>query len=329
MTNEQIDAVLGLDVAKATVEAQLRQCRGEATVRFCFSNDCAGFNKLGAVLIGHGCKKVHAGLEATGPYSQKLALWLHQQGHQINMLNPRRVKDYARSAGTRNKSDSIDAELIAKFIFAHLEQCRRTLWRPAKAEVAQLQGLVRRREEICVLIVAEKNRLHAATTLGVCDSVARLLDALEREKSHLDQLIAQQIRSHSTLSRNEQLLCTITGVGRVTAAVLLAEMAGPDRVTRARQAAAHAGLSPRREQSGTSVRRNKGIGHQGNRHLRKALYLPAVVAIKHNPLLRHFAQRLAANGKCKMAIVCAVMRKLIHIAFGVLKHQQPFNPSLA
>ena len=106
-------------------------------------------------------------------------------------------------------------------------------------------------------------------------------------------------------------------------------MARPGQVERARQAAAHAGLTPRREVSGSSVRRNRGLGKEGNRYLRKALYMPALVAIKYNAPLRHFASRLRAAGKPKMSIVCALMRKLIHIAFGILKHQKPFNPSLA
>jgi transposase len=101
------------------------------------------------------------------------------------------------------------------------------------------------------------------------------------------------------------------------------------RESRARQAAAHAGLAPRREESGSSVRRTRGLGRGGNRYLRKAIYMPALVAIKYNAPLSHFASRLRSADKPKMSIVCAVMRKLIHIAFGVLKHQKPFNPSLA
>ena len=146
-----------------------------------------------------------------------------------------------------------------------------------------------------------------------CVAQSSGLSALEQEKSSLEKLIARQIRSHPTLAANERLLCTIKGIGSVTAAVLLAEMVGPDQVARARQAAAHAGLSPRREQSGTSVRRDKGIGKQGNLHLRKALYMPALVAIKYNQPLKAFAQRLSAAGKPKMAVVCAIMRKLIHM----------------
>ena len=159
-------------------------------------------------------------------------------------------------------------------------------------------------------------------------SIERFIELLKTEKANLEKLMAAHVRSHPVLKHNHQLLCTNPGVGSLTAAVILAEMAQPDQVQRAREAAARAGLAPRREQSGTSVRRNKGIGKEGNAYLRKALYMPALVAIKHNAPLRHFAARLRAARKPEMAIVCAVMRKLIHISFGILKHQQPFNPSL-
>src|SRR5213083_2031903 len=289
--------VLGLDVAKASVQAELRT--NGKRVRFGFANNGKGFAQLARILKEHNVPKVWAGLEATGPYSHALALWLHGQGHRVSLLNPRRVKQYARSAGNRNKTDLLDAGIIADFVCA-IEPAP---WQPPTLEVAQLQALVRRREELSLMLQAEKNRL--------------------------EKLILQQIPSHQQLSRDHQLLCTIKGIGSLTAAILLAEMARPGQVERARQAAAHAGLVPRRELSGTSVRRNKGLGKEGTRYLRKALYMPALVAIKYNAPLRHFASRLRAAGKPKMSIVCAVMRKLVHIAFGVLKHQKPFNPSLA
>jgi transposase len=212
--------------------------------------------------------------------------------------------------------------------FCVLDQASLPVWRPSPAEVKQLQELVRRRHQVEGMLLAEQNRLEGAADT-VRGSIERLIQALRREKASLEKAMNKQIRSHVQLARNHQLLCTIKGIGSLTAAVILAEMAGPDQLERARQAAAHAGLCPRREESGRSVRRNKGIGKEGGRYLRKALYMPALVAIKHNVPLRHFAARLQAAGKCKMAIVCAVMRKLIHISFGVLKHQQPFNPSLA
>jgi transposase len=314
--------VLGLDVAKKSVQAELR-ISGKK-VRFAFANSTEGFAQLSRIFKEHSVLKAWAGLEATGPYSHALALWLHAQGHRVSLLNPRRVKHYARSAGNRNKTDELDAAIIADFIFAH----QPAAWQPPRLEVAQLQALVRRREEVSLMLQAEKNRLEGVAPNVRC-SVERIISALSVEKTRLEKLILGQIRSHQQLWCDHQLLCSIKGIGSLTAAILLAEMARPGQLKRARQAAAHAGLAPRREQSGTSVRRNKGLGKEGNRYLRKALYMPALVAIKYNAPLRHFASRLRAAGKPKMTIVCAVMRKLIHIAFGVLKHQKPFNPSLA
>lgn len=314
--------VLGLDVAKASVQAELRI--KERKVRLGFANNAKGFEKLARVLEQQDAPKLWAGLEATGPYSQGLALWLHAQGHRVSLLNPRRVKQYAQSAGQRNKTDQLDAALIADFICAMKPAC----WQPPTVEVAQLQALVRRREELCVMLQAEKNRLEGVAA-NVRPSLQRIIATLSAEKKRLEKLISQQIHSYPQLLRDHQLLCTIKGIGSLTAAILLAEMARPGQVQRARQAAAHAGLAPRREQSGSSVRRNRGLGTEGNRYLRKALYMPALVAIKYNAPLRHFASRLRSAGKPKMSIVCAVMRKLVHIAFGVLKHQKPFNPSLA
>jgi transposase len=315
-------SVLGLDVAKKSVQAELRTSSNK--VRFSFENNAKGFARLAQILNQHNVAKVWAGLEATGAYSHALALWLHAQGHRVSLLNPRRVKQYARSAGNRNKTDLLDAVVIADFICAH----QPVAWQPPLREVAQLQALVRRREELSLMLQAERNRLEAVASNVRC-SLERIIAILNAEKVRLEKLITQQIRSHHQLLRDHQLLCSIKGIGSLTAAILLAEMARPGQVERARQAAAHAGLTPRREISGTSVRRNRGLGREGNRYLRKALYMPALVAIKYNAPLRHFASRLRAAGKPKMSIVCAVMRKLIHIAFGVLKHQQPFNPSLA
>jgi transposase len=314
--------VLGLDVAKASVQAELRTQQHK--VRFSFANNAKGFAQLARILKEHNAPKVWAGLEATGPYSQALALWLHAQGHCISLLNPRRVKQYARSAGQRNKTDSLDAAIIADFVCAMMP----ALWQPPTVEVAQLQALVRRREELCAMLQGEKNRLEGVAS-NVRPSLQRIIATLSAEKRRLEALISQQICSHPQLCRDHQLLCTIKGIGSLTAAILLAEMARPGQVERARQAAAHAGLAPRREESGSSVRRNRGLGKEGNRYLRKALYMPALVAIKYNAPLSHFASRLRSAGKPKMSIICAVMRKLLHIAFGVLKHQKPFNPSLA
>jgi transposase len=162
--------VLGLDVAKKSVQAELRTAGGK-TVRFGFENNAKGFAQLARILKEHNVPKVWAGLEATGPYSHALALWLHGAGHRVSLLNPRRVKQYARSAGNRNKTDLMDAAIIADFVCA----LKPATWQPPMLEVAQLQALVRRREELSLMLQAEKNRLE-----GVASQCALLSRAHDR-----------------------------------------------------------------------------------------------------------------------------------------------------
>ena len=223
--------VLGLDVAKKSVQAELRRAGGK-TVRFGFENNAKGFAQLARVLKEHNVPKVWAGLEATGSYSHALALWLHGAGHRVSLLNPRRVKQYARSAGKRNKTDLLDAAIIADFVCAH----RPAPWQPPTLEVAQLRALVRRREELSLMLQAEKNRLEGVAPNVSC-SLRRIIATLSAERARLEKLITQQIRSHQQLSCDHQLLCSIKGIGSLTAAILLAEMARPGQVERAKKAA--------------------------------------------------------------------------------------------
>ena len=166
--------VLGLDVAKRSVQAELRMCGKK--LRFCFDNSANGFAQLRRILTQHNVPKVWAGLEATGPYSHALALWLHGQGHRVSLLNPRRVKQYARSAGNRNKTDLLDAAIIADFVCAH----EPAAWQPPSAEVAQLQTLVRRREELSLMLQGEKNRLEGVAP-NVRSSLERIISTLSVE----------------------------------------------------------------------------------------------------------------------------------------------------
>src|SRR6266550_7523354 len=172
--------VLGLDVAKKSVQAELRTAGGK-TVRFGFENNAKGFAQLVRILKEHNVPKVWAGLEATGPYSHALALWLHGAGHRLSLLNPRRVKQYARSAGNRNKTDLLDAARDADFICAH----QLAPWQPPTLEVAQLRALVRRREELSLMLQAEKNRLEGVAP-NVRSSLERIIIKLSTQKRRLE-----------------------------------------------------------------------------------------------------------------------------------------------
>lgn len=156
-------------------------------------------------------------------------------------------------------------------------------------------------------------------------SLLRVLEALEQEIKRIERQISDHIESHPTLKHKQQLLTSIPGIGEITANTLLSDMA-TTRLASARQLAAHAGLVPQERQSGSSVRGKARLSKRGNARLRKALYWPAIVAMRANPLLRAFAERLRAAGKPTMLIIGALMRKLLHQAFGVLKSGRPFDP---
>src|SRR5207247_6992530 len=137
--------VLGLDVAKASVQAELRSSGNK--VRFGFDNNLKGFAQLAGILKEHNVPKVWAGLEATGPYSHALALWLHGQAHRVSLLNPRRAKQYARSAGNRNKTDLLDAAIIADFVCAH----QPAAWHRTPLDVARPTALLRSRAAVSLI----------------------------------------------------------------------------------------------------------------------------------------------------------------------------------
>jgi transposase len=317
-------AYLGLDIAKATFDAALLQ--DGRTHHRQFSNTPTGFSQLHVWLRAHLTLPLHACLEATGIYGDALALDLHQQGVRVSVVNPARIKAFAQSELLRTKTDRVDAALIARFCVAH----QPPLWTPPPPERRHLQALVRRLESLKAMRQQERNRLD----LEAADSPLRA--SLTEHVAHLDQQIAalqraqrEHVSAHPTLRRQAQLLQSIPGIGETTAVKLLAEVPLLGEYRSARQAAAYAGLSPRQRESGSSVRGKTRLSKVGNAAVRRALYLPAVVALRANPILRVFAARLLAAGKPKMAVVGAVMRKLLHQAHGVLKHSRPFDPNYA
>jgi transposase len=314
-------AYLGIDIAKRSFDAVLLQ--DGRTRHHQFTNTTAGFAQLQAWLRDHTTVPVHAGLEATSRYGDALALFLYHHGIRVSVLNPARTHAFAKSELSRTKTDKADAALIARFVAAHQPPA----WTPPPPEQQQLQALARRLEALQAMRQQERNRWDLE------DATSVLAESLQAHLAHLDQQIGQlqqrlraHLRAHPTLQQRCALLQSIPGIGECTALKLLAELP-PCRS--ARQAAAHAGLSPRQRDSGSSVRGKAHLSKTGNARLRKALYLPAVVAMRCNPILREFAQRLGGRGKPKMAVVGAVMRKLLHQAHGVLKHGQPFDPNYA
>jgi transposase len=324
-TSEEAPVWIGLDVSKLKLDACFVDQSG-VTRSKSFANTPAGWAKLLAWALALGQEKpCHFALEATACYSDGAALFLCQEGQRVSILNPRRVHFAALASGTGNKTDQADARLIAEF-------CRKEnppLWQPPSPELRTLADLVRRREDLLEALGQEKNRQEQQSlTPLVKQSLQRNVRSLERELARVEKAIAQHVASHPALAQQAALLESIPGISHLTAQKILAELGGaPERFASSSSAAAYAGLAPREHRSGSSVRKKARLSKRGNAALRKALYFPTVTALRWNPLVKAFYERLVASGKRKMVALGAAMRKLLLIAVGVLRSGKPFDPA--
>lgn len=317
-------SILGIDVAKLKFDVALLTT-GDKFRHKVFANTPAGFAQLAEWLAKQKVTHVHACLEATGTYGEALALYLHGLGHVVSVVNPAVIKAYAGSQLSRTKTDKVDASLIARF--CHTQQP--PAWTPLAPQVRELQALVRRVESLQEMRQMEANRLSAATAAGVCASLTAHIGYLDAEMERTTKLIREHINNHPDLCEQRELLVSIPGIGEVTAATLLAEIGDIKVYDSARQVAAFAGLTPRRYESGKTVRGRTRLSKVGTPRLRKALYFPALTALRFNPTIKAWSEGLSQRGKSRMVIIGAAMRKLIHIAYGVLKSGCPFDAGLA
>lgn len=311
---------LGIDISKAHFHVAL--LKGEKRVKYQpFTNDSEGFTQLSQWLQQHRIEHVHGCLEATSIYGHALAIHLHQAGHQVSIVNPMRIKGYAKSQLSRTKTDRADAKLIACFC----RDLRPAPWQPAEAEVMKLQAYTRRLDALDQMLTQEKNRLKITPeelSADIDDHICYLKEQVKTVKKHL----LDHIQKSDHLREQHDLLTSIVGVGDSTAACVLAEIGSIQHFDSARQLAAFAGLTPQEHESGTSVKGKTRLCKIGNRRLRKAMYFPALNLISRCPQMQAFRERLLAAGKTKMQVVGAVMHKLIRVIYGVLKSGQPFDP---
>jgi transposase len=314
--------VLGIDIAKEsfdvclTIEGKNRQAQ--------FENNIFGFKKLLRWIGKYTPVKVYACLEATGQFGEALSEYLYQEGHAVSVVNPARIKAYGSSKLRRNKTDKADAELIALYCLRE----QPALWTPPPASFTDLQALVRRYEDLQATYQQEKNRLKSGTTQQVV--VADLqehLAYLEEKLAHIQQAIQEHIQANPELKQRQDLLLSIPGIGKLTAAKLLGEIRDVCAFENARQLAAYAGVTPRNFVSGTSIHKKARMTKMGNANLRKILFMPAISAKRHNPIIHAFCQRLLDAGLSPMQTVGAAMRKLLHLIFGILKSGKPFDPN--
>ena len=314
--------ILGIDVSKAKLDVALRRPDGKWRCKV-VENTSAGFGVLRDWLASHGVSQVHVCLEATGTYWEAVAEYLADAGHTVSVVNPAQIKAFGGAGLTRSKTDRVDARLIADFCAAQ----RPLPWQAPPASVRTLRALVARREALDAMRTQERNRLPVADP-AVRDGIEAHLTHLVQAIQEIDAAIRHTIDDDPGLRGQGELLVSIPGLGDKTVAALLAYYGGPLRFESAKQAVAFAGLDPRQHQSGSSVRGKPRLSKVGHARLRKSLYMPAMVATTRTAWGRALKQRLAAAGKPPMLILGAMMRKLLCVAYGVLKSGRPFDPSL-
>ena len=242
------------------------------------------------------------------------------------MVNPAQIHHFAQTSLSRTKTDKVDAQSIARFCQMH----RPAVWTPPAPEIRALQALVRRLESLLEMQSVEKNRLAAGpSSREVNLSIQAVLAFLKQEIATIKEHIRQHIDHHPDLKGKRDLLTSIPGVADTSAAAILAEIGEVAQFTHSRQVAAFAGLVPKIRRSGSSVRGRATLSKRGSPRLRHALYFPAMTALRYNPLIKNLRERLLLKGKAKMLILGAAMRKLLVIAYGVLKSGKPFDPNFS
>ena len=323
--------VIGLDVSKNRLDAAVKRPGTHKWYDRKVAHSKAGVHEL----VERLCDKLDATpdqlrvvMETTGPYHEKAAHWLYDLGCTPCIANPKRVRDFAKAMGLLNKTDRADARALCLFG----AQTRLPAWTPPPPEVATLRALINRLSVLENELGRETNRREKAQAgrmaAPVLESIDRCIASLNEEIRRIKDQIDDHFDQHPDLKRDKALLASIPGIGQTSARHLLCLLADRD-FTSARQAAAFAGLAVVHFESGSSVRGKPHLSKQGSSKLRAVLYMAAVASLRHNRALKMFYERLRQRGKPALSALGAVMRKLVHIAFGVFKHKTPYDPAIA
>jgi len=311
---------IGIDVSKAELAICVMNA-DKTVVHAIFANTKEGFRSLINYLKKRKAVGCAVCLEATGPYGEDLAAYLHARGYLVSVVNPVRIKRYAESQLRRNKTDKLDAEVIADF-------CRTqepALWTPPDPAWVELRALVRHLDDLIAMQVQEKQRLESTTSATVRADLKDHIAYLQEQIEQVTQQVNDHIDHNPEWKHKRELLNSIKGISDRTSSRLLAEIRDITAFDTVEQLVAYVGLNPKQRQSGKYKGQVK-ISKIGNAALRSALYMPARSAKRHNPLVQNLVKRMTDEGYCANAITVAVMRKLLHYVYGVLKSGQPFDP---
>ena len=330
MTKPQpaVEVFAGLDVSAREIEVARVQRPGENPALATFANNASGHKALLAFVLKR-TERVRVCLEASGNYSLDLALVLHAHPQvEVSVINPRRARKFAESLGERSKTDPVDARVLCQYAARMPWES----WKPPSSTALHLRAITRAIESLGVMHTQENNRAHA-----LCSSEALpalVLRERQRHQRYLENRMKQLRREarrliarDAELDRRYRLMLTVPGIAETSALQILGELVVLSDTADARQWVAFSGLDPCIFTSGSSVEKRPRISRGGSRHLRRALYMPALVALRREPHLRRFYERLLKHGKARLQAVVAVMRKLLHALFAMFRTHQPYDGS--
>ena len=319
---------LGVDVSKAKLDCLLLDSTTGKVKSKSIQNTNAGFKQLIEWLAEKKAPNAHVVMEPTGVYHEPAALALTDAGLILSLVNPAQLRQFAQGLGVKNKTDKADSSVLARYG----ETLKPEAWQPPSRSARHLKALLARRDAIADDLQREQNRQEAIEFAispdEVKESINQSISFLKAELKRLDETIKEHIDSDPDLRGKKELLETIPGVGERVSSNLTA-LFSAKTFDSAEQLAAYLGLVPVQWESGTSVRGRPRLSKAGPSHLRKLLYMPAVVARQWNPHIKLFSDRLIAKGKSKMAVIGACMRKLAHLCFGVVHTGKPYDPNYA
>ena len=312
----------GIDVSKDHLDVCCFDADDQKRSRR-FTNSPAGHRRL-ITWLGTPARVV---VESTGRYGLDLTLALQAtEGIEIMVANPKALCGFAKAQMRRTKTDEVDAEVIADYA----RRMPFRLWQPPEEALTELQAIARRIQALTTEQAREKNRLQSVTdslsaSVVVVNDIEVNLRHLARRITELVRQAMKRIEGSAHLCRAYGHLTSVRGIAQKSAVLLLGELAMLPEDMTVREWVAHAGLDPKKHESGTSVKARERISKIGNARIRRALYMPAQVAIRHEPHIGAFYQHLLDKGKPPMVAIVAVMRKLLHAIYGMLRHDQDFD----
>jgi transposase len=330
---EILKQVLGVDVAQKELVVTLGRMNVDLSIDL-YSHKVFRNIDTGILSMVKWVKKltrndlsVRYVMEATGVYHQKLAYYLDENGFDVSIVMPNKISNYMRTLENKTITDKTCSEAIAQFgLERNLDG-----WHKPNQVFKILQQLTRERDQIVTERVMVKNMLHAEETEAEpnSNSVKRLkarIKLLSKQENEIKLEIESCVEKQADLKQDIENICTIPGVGKLTAVIVLAETNGFELIRNKKQLTSYAGLDVKEKQSGTSVKGKPRISKKGNTVLRKSMHLPSLSAIKHNEMFKEIFVRLVSRHGVKMKAIVAIQRKILELIYLLHKNKTVFQP---